>query len=300
MWNNLGLLLAEQPQRADEAEAAHRKAIEIDPADAALWNNLGLLLAKQPQHTDEAEGAYRKAIQTGPCNAIPWNNLGVFLAKQPERGDEAEVAYRKAIELAPTDYAPWNNLGLLLVEQPERADEAEAAYRKAIELDPENGRAHGNLGRLLLDRDDLEAAEPELQRAVTLDTKNRHYWQSQLDKLHARRSAIAATQALSIGSFADTRAALDKLLADAADLPTALASQAFVERFLAPLLANPTQAASVLGLLHGVGYDRHARPLLLAFEAAIDGKPELLDALEPETRNAAKRMYERLTKAAKH
>lgn len=56
----------------------------------------------------------------------------------------------------------------------------------------------------------------------------------------------------------------------------------------------------MLGLLHGVGYDRHARPLLLAFEAAIDGKPELLDALEPETRNAAKRMYERLTKAAKH
>ena len=153
---------------------------------------------------------------------------------------------------------------------------------------------------MLLDRDDLEAAEPELQRAVTLDTKNRHYWQAQLDRLHARRSAIAATQALSIGSFADTRAALDKLLADAADLPTALASQAFVERFLAPLLANPTQAASVLGLLHGVGYDRHARPLLLAFEAAINGKPELLDALEPETRNAAKRMYERLTKAAKH
>lgn len=299
-WYNLGLLLAKHPGRLDEAEAAYRKAIEIDPADSDPWNNLGNILSKQPERADEAEATYRKTAEIDPTDATPWRNLGLLLAKQPERGDEAEVAYRKAIELAPTDYAPWNNLGLLLVEQPERADEAEAAYRKAIELDPENGTAHGNLGRLLLDRDDLEAAEPELQRAVTLDTKNRHYWQAQLDKLHARRSAIAATQALSIGSFADTRAALDKLLADAADLPTALASQAFVERFLAPLLANPTQAASVLGLLHGLGYDRHARPLLLAFEAAIDGKPELLDALEPETRNAAKRMYERLTKAAKH
>ena len=298
-WINLGNLLAEQPERSDEAEATYHKAIELNPAYAAPWYNLGNLLAEQPERADEAEAAYRKAIELNPAYAAPWYNLGLLLAKHPGRLDEAEAAYRKAIEIDPADSDPWNNLGNILSKRPERADEAEAAYRKAIELDPENGRAHGNLGRLLLDRDDLEAAEPELQRAVTLDTKNRHYWQSQLDKLHARRGTIAATRALSVGSFAEARAAMEKLLADAADLPAALASQAFVESFLAPLLANPTQAASVLGLLHGVGYDRHARPLLLAFEAAIDGKAELLDALEPETRNAAKRMYERLTKATK-
>jgi len=299
LWNNLGLLLAEQPERTDEAEAAYRKAAEIDPAYAAPWNNLGNLLAQQPERADEAEAAYRKAIELDPTDATPWLNLGLLLAQQPERTDEAETAYRKAIELDPTDAIPWNNLGLLLAEQLARTDEAETAYRRAIELDPEDGKAHGNLGRLLLDRDDLDAAEAELQQTIALDAKYRPYWQAQLDKLHARRSAITATQALSVGSFADTRAALEKLLADAADLPTALTSQAFVEGFLSALLANPTQAASVLGLLHGVGYDRHARPLLLAFEAAIDGKPELLDALEPETRNAAKRMYKRLTKAAR-
>jgi len=298
-WNGLGFLLAEQAECADEAETAYRKAIEIDPASAALWNNLGLLLAEQPERTDEAEAAYRKAAEIDPAYAAPWNNLGNLLAQQPERADEAEAAYRKAAEIDPAYAAPWNNLGLLLAEQLARTDEAETAYRRAIELDPEDGKAHGNFGRLLLDRDDLDAAEAELQQTIALDAKYRPYWQAQLDKLHARRSAITATQALSVGSFADTRAALEKLLADAADLPTALTSQAFVEGFLSALLANPTQAASVLGLLHGVGYDRHARPLLLAFEAAIDGKPELLDALEPETRNAAKRMYKRLTKAAR-
>lgn len=298
-WNGLGNILSQQPERADEAEAAYRKAIELAPTDANPWNNLGNLLAKQPERTDEAETAYRRAIELDPTDAPPWIVLGILLSQQPEHADEAEAAYRKAIELAPTDALPWIVLGILLTDQPERTDEAEAAYRKAIELDSEDGIAHGQLGQWLLDQGDFDSAEAELQRAIALDAKNRKYWQAQLDKLHARRGAIAATQALGVGSFADTRAALEKLLADAADLPTALTSQAFVEGFLSALLANPTQAASVLGLLHGVGYDRHARPLLLAFEAAIDGKPELLDALEPETRNAAKRMYERLTKAAR-
>jgi len=282
-----------------EAEAAYHAATTLDPNDPFPWIGLGNLLAEQPERTDEAEAAYRKATEIDPTDAFPWNGLGNLLAKQPEHTDEAEVAYRRAIELDSTYATPWNGLGNLLSHQPERTDEAEAAYRKAIELDPEDGLAHGNLGQLLLDRGDLEAAGPELQRAITLDAKYRKYWQAQLHQLHARRGAIAATRALGAGSFAETRAALEKLLADAEDVPTALVSQAFVEGFLSALLANPTQAASVLGLLHGVGYDRHARPLLLAFEAAIDGKPELLDALEPETRNAAKRMYQRLTKAAK-
>lgn len=301
-WNGLGNTIAEQSERANEAEAAYHKAIEIDPTYAAPWHNLGNLLAKQPERTDEAEAAYRQAIEIDPALASPWSNLGSLLAGQPRRINEAEAAYRKAIEIDPSDRGSWINLAFLLAEQTKRTDEAVAAYQKVIEIDPNDSWATGHLGLLQAEKGDLEAAEASIKRAVTvsLETELHEFWQAQLDRLHARRSTIAATRALSVGSFADTRAALDKLLADAADLPTALASQAFVEDFLAPLLANPTQAASVLGLLHGLGYDRHARPLLLAFEAAIDGKPELLDALEPETRNAAKRMYERLTKAAKH
>lgn len=85
--------------------------------------------------------------------------------------------------------------------------------------------------------------------AQSPSTQNRHYW-PWADKLHARRSAIAATQGPSIGSFADTRAALDKLLADAADLPTALASQAFVER--SPRCSpTPPRPPACWALLHG-------------------------------------------------
>lgn len=297
--HNLGVLLAKQPDRVGEAEAAYRKAIDIDPTDAYAWNSLGNLLAGQPDRTDEAEAAYRKAIDIDPTDAYAWNNLGLFLAKQPDRADEAEAAYRQAIDIDPTHAWPWHNLGILLAEQPDRDDEAEAAYRKSIELDPHNDRAYGGLAILQVKRGHSSAAEASLEKAIGLSTEHRVFWQAELGQLRSSRRTATAAAALAAGDFADTRSALEALLTDAADLPTALASQAFVERFLAPLLANPTQAASVLGLLHGVGYDRHARPLLLAFEAAIDGKPELLDALEPETRNAAKRMYERLTKAAR-
>jgi len=289
------------------AEAAYRKAIELDPTDAWQWHALGYILAKQPNRADEAEAAYRKAIDIDPTYTYPWIGLGLLLSAQPRRTGEAKAAYRKAIEIDPTNAHAWNNLGNLLSAQPDlnllfarpsRADEAEAAYRKAIDIDPSNGRAHGNLGLLQATQGDLAAAETSLEKAVALDTEFRDFWQGELDRLRTRRHTTTATQALAARSFTDTRAALEALLADADDIPTALVSPAFVEDFLAPLLANRTQAASVLGLLHGLGYDRHARPLLLAFEAEVEDKPALLDALEPETRNAAKRMYERLTKTA--
>ncbi len=296
--NNLGILLAEQLGEVDKAEAAFRKAIEIDPKFAWPWHNLAVLISKQADRTSEAEAAYRKAVEIDPTIFGSWCNLGLILLDQPGKNAEAETACRKAIEIDSAHAFAWNNLGIVLAEQPDRTKEAEAAYRKAIEINPNYGRALGNLGRLQANQGDLDAAQASLEKAIALDTELQGRWQFELDLVRSRRQTTAATQALAALNFADTRAALETLLADAGDVPTALVSQTFVEDFLAPLLVNRTQAASVLGLLHGLGYDRHARPLLLAFEAAVEDKPDLLDVLEPETRNAAKRMYERLTKAA--
>ncbi len=294
-----GTLLKDIDKDLAGAEAALRNAAELNQTDAWPWYGLGnIIFPAQPERTDEAEAAYRKAIDIEPACAWAWNNLGCLLSTQPGRADEAEMAFRKAIDIEPTHAYAWSNIGNLLADEPSRTDESEAAYRKAIDIDPNDGRPHGNLGRLQATHGELAAAEASLEKAVTLDAEFHDHWQGELDRLRAQRQTTAATQALAAHSFADTRTALEALLANTTDIPTALVSTAFVEDFLAPLLANRTQAASVLGLLHGLGYDRHARPLLLAFEAAVEDKPDLLDVLEPETRNAAKRMYERLTKAA--
>lgn len=297
-WSAIGNLLSQQPNRADEAEAAYRKAIEIDPTLVAPWNGLSALLLEHPERSDEAEIACRKVIELSPTQPSAWGRLGALLAMQPGRINDAESSFRKAIELNTNEFLSWFGLGVALAAQPQRMDEAEAALQKAIELEPGIGVAHGYLGLILTEKGELDAAEAALQRAITLGTELRTFWRTLLKRVHARRDAAKAANVLNFDQATEVLLQLESMLAMVDDIPNTAVTQPFVEDFLAPLLANRTQAASVLGLLHGLGYDRHARPLLLAFEAAVEDKPDLLDVLEPETRNAAKRMYERLTKAA--
>ena len=91
-------MLAEQPGREGEAEAAIREAITAGDADA--WHHLGYLLAKQPGREGEAEAAIREAIAAGVTDA--WLYLGVLLSKQPNREAEAAAAYREAIDSGAT------------------------------------------------------------------------------------------------------------------------------------------------------------------------------------------------------
>ena len=108
----------------------------------------------------------------------------------------------------------------------------------------------------------------------------------------------SARQALQAGDLPAAREALRQLLVESVDLAAAGASPDFVEEFLAPLLANASQARAVLGLLRDLGYAVAAQPLLLALEAAVEGRRDMLDVLVPEVKKAALLMYERLTRRA--
>ncbi len=89
---------------------------------------------------------------------------------------------------------------------------------------------------------------------------------------------------------------LEVIAAESVDLPATLASSCFVEDLLGRALQDKQQAGLLLSVLRRQGFELHARPLLLAFEAAIEQRPEMLSELEPEVRNAAQRLYRRLTK----
>ncbi len=147
--NDLGNLLMNHLGRPAEAEATYRQAIEIDPTFAHPWSNLGNLLTIHLGRSTEAEAAYRRAIELDPKLSIPWNNLGNLLQDHLGRPAEAEAAYRRAIELDPGYASPWNNLGNLLMNHLARPSEAEAAYRRAIELDPEYASPWIGLAELL-------------------------------------------------------------------------------------------------------------------------------------------------------
>lgn len=294
LFEQAALIGDEQPE---EAAALYRQAITLDPSDAWPWNNLGNLLAELGRK-EEAESAYRQAISLDPGYAWPWSNLGNLLAHL-ERKEDAESAYRQAISLEPGNAAPWNNLGALLEGVLERKEEAESVYRQAISLEPGYAQSWFNLARLLDDQDRVDEALVAYQQGTALDKSMDPYRVWRREVLLARKVGQAARQALTVADPAKLSEALAELLAYPDILAEVLVSMYFVEGFLATLLTG-NQGGLVLQTMVALGFDKSARPLLLAFEAALAKDAAKLADLEPEVQGAARRMHERLLSGAEH
>jgi Flp pilus assembly protein TadD len=292
-WNNLGNLLTVNGERYDEAEASYRTAIELNPANVGPWVHLGELLDEKLNRHQEAETAYRRAIEIDAGYAPAWSLLGRLLDVSLKRYDEAETAYRTAIQLDPHDIFPWISLGVLLARI-DRYDDAEAAFRKALEIDPNNAPAWTALGLLLDGLDREEDALAAFDRSRNLNRELHPSVITKVTKLQTRVCVAACHKSLDVGGRPALHSALSRLLAEPDDTAAALVSEEFVEGFLAPVLERPDAASAVLAEMRSLGYEKHARPLVLAFEAALEDRGDVLGQLEPELQGATKRMFERL------
>jgi tetratricopeptide (TPR) repeat protein len=72
-WFEKGILLCHHHKRYEEAEAAFRKAVGLDPSYAGAWAALGCLLADHLGQHEEAEAALRKAVELDPTRS--WLNV---------------------------------------------------------------------------------------------------------------------------------------------------------------------------------------------------------------------------------
>ena len=145
-WTAWGKL-AKEFQRYEDAEAAFRKAIELDPNEASTWDSLGHFFENLHRYS-EAEAAYRKILEINGEYRWAWHALGWLYAEHLHRYPEAESAYRKAIEIDPEWDLSWYGLGELYRDHLHRYFEAESAYRKAIEIDPKRELCWYGLGML--------------------------------------------------------------------------------------------------------------------------------------------------------
>ncbi|MEI7607241.1 MAG: tetratricopeptide repeat protein [Rhodospirillaceae bacterium] len=297
-WNGLGNLFQQCLQRFDEAESAYRKAVEVNPAWAWPWNGLGKLLDEHLQPFDEAESAYREAIELDPAWAFPWNNLGNLLKDHLQRFDEAETAYHKAIELDPAYAGQWYNLGNLLENHLRRFSEAETAYRKAISLNPNFDYAWCGLGVLLntaFRRHDEGIAA--YREAIRLKPDETLYRDNLADALQ-RRLLEPACEAVMAENWGIVRERLAAGLADAELGPALWVCEGMVEELTSIALAFG-HGGTLLRLLRETGVERVAEPLVLALEAALSDDPDPLAYIEPEARTATQTLLDRMRRAAK-
>ena len=127
----------------EEAIAAFRKAIELDPQNAAAHYALGGALLRKGWG-EEAIAEFRKATELAPQSAAAHSALGGALLRKG-RGEEAIAEFRKAIALDTQNAAAHSALGEALIRKGRR-EEAFAEFRKVIALDPQNAVAHHALG----------------------------------------------------------------------------------------------------------------------------------------------------------
>ena len=85
----------------DGAEASYRRAVEIDPADAAAWNNLGVIAGRRGRLA-EALACFRRAVAADGRHAPSLFNLARTLLEAGQE-DAARAAFRRYLELVPGD-----------------------------------------------------------------------------------------------------------------------------------------------------------------------------------------------------
>jgi tetratricopeptide (TPR) repeat protein len=197
VWLNLSDFLVHHGD-LNEAVAAARCAIALEPENTLAYGNLGAALDKL-RRFDEALDAFQKALSIRPDFAEMHYNLARSLES---RGDTAasETHYRRAIELKPDLAVAWNNLGGNLNRQG-RFAEAQAAFERALAIDRNFADAHVNLAFQLLARGQFERGLAEFEwrdrcvaRFAMRQIPNRPRWDG--SPLQSRTLLVHAEQGL--------------------------------------------------------------------------------------------------------
>ncbi len=116
----------------EEAIEAFRRAIQIQPNDAAAYNNLGNAYVESGMY-EEAIEAYKEAIKIQPDNAATTTTL-VMPWKSHLHKEEIE-SYQQAIRIEPNDATAHFNLGLAYQESGMFREGTEA-FKEAIRIQP--------------------------------------------------------------------------------------------------------------------------------------------------------------------
>jgi tetratricopeptide (TPR) repeat protein/energy-coupling factor transporter ATP-binding protein EcfA2 len=164
-WSRLGVLLAHDTSRLDEAHKDLQKAHALLPDDAFTLAALGWvnqLLGK----LEKALSFYQRAVQSPDAGAFAWFYTGVLFADGLKDPAKAEEGFRRAFALEPDGPWAYAHLGDLLLQDPDRAADARKAIARALDLAPHYAFAQGAMARWESRYGDKNKAWQAFQEAV--------------------------------------------------------------------------------------------------------------------------------------
>ncbi|MFN2540824.1 MAG: tetratricopeptide repeat protein [Chthoniobacterales bacterium] len=129
---------AEQAGLYDKAADLFRKAIAMDPANAAdACNYLGYMWVEQNLHLDEAESMIKRALQSEPNNGAFLDSLGWLEFRQGKFEQSLTDLLRATKNMTRDDPVVFEHIGDTYLKL-QRVPQALEAWQKALAMDPQN------------------------------------------------------------------------------------------------------------------------------------------------------------------
>jgi TolB-like protein/Tfp pilus assembly protein PilF/predicted Ser/Thr protein kinase len=150
------------------ADEAARKAVELDDTLPEAHTARAIALANAWKWK-EAESEFRRAIELNPNNAAAHYFYAITLLAPEKRNDEALEQYRIAVSLDPLSSIVNANYALMLL-QARRYPESLAQFQKLLARDPNFPPAHYKLSQLYANTGRFADAVNEIRHIISKPT----------------------------------------------------------------------------------------------------------------------------------
>jgi len=172
----VGLQKAEEAFRKGDSAGALRElsqVVQARPKYAPAWFLMATVYVRNHED-DKAEAAFRRAAELNPKNPAPLAQLGVMYLRA-KRYEQAREMFHQITVVNPKDADAQVNLGVTL-NLLGRNDEALASFRRATELNPKLPLAWYNFGLASMNQKHYDDAVDAFVHTTKLAPKDAEVW----------------------------------------------------------------------------------------------------------------------------
>jgi len=169
-YEQLGTVLYDGKKDLKGAEAALRKAIELDKNNSDALLKLGKLLAEEGD-TDQALATFQQSIKDNP-REVSFYILSGELYEKKKDWEKAKAMYQQALSIVPDHPLASNNLAYVILEQGGNVDVAMGLAQTARRGMPDSPNAADTLGWAYYHKGIYQSAISQFQEALRLSEKH--------------------------------------------------------------------------------------------------------------------------------